>query len=144
MLKLTRTMHIDADPDAVLRYVVDATGDSTQWTVETIHETPDYVGTTYAWSTTMFGITLKGVEVVTEYVPGQRSQSRNFGSMEGTSTWTVFPEDGGTRLTVEVEFGLAIPLIGRLLDPFLEREFDKNLAMGKKEIEEGVSEAVPA
>ena len=143
MVKITRTMHVDADPDAVLRYAIDATGDPSQWTVETVHASPDVVGTTFAWSTRMFGMTLKGVEVITDYVPGRRSQSRTFGSMEGTSTFSVFPEDGGTRATFEVDFGLAIPVIGRLLDPLIEREFDKNLAMAKKEIEDRVSEVVP-
>ena len=50
--------------------------------------------------------------------------------MEGTSTWTVEPEDGGSKATVQCESRLAVPIVDRFFDPILQREFEKNLAWG--------------
>jgi hypothetical protein len=104
-------------------------------TMEAVYESPAVVGNSYEWTFKMLGIPRKGVTVTTEYVPGERVALRSFGPMEGTSTWTVEPEDGGSKATVHVEMRLPVPLIDRFFDPILRREWEKNLAWGLRELE---------
>ena len=103
--------------------------------MKAVHESPDVVGNSYEWTFKMLGIPRKGVTVTTDYVPGERLASRNFGAMEGTSTVTVEPEDGGSKVTHEMDSSLAVPLIGRFLDPLLQKGWEQNLEWSKREIE---------
>jgi hypothetical protein len=134
-VKATRTMHVDAEPEQVLSFFLDATAMPADWTMEVVHESPDVVGNSYEWTVKLLGIPRKGVTVYTDYVPGERLVFRNFGLMEGTATWTVEPEDGGSKATAQVESHLAVPLIGRFFDPILLKQWEKNLDWGKREIE---------
>jgi hypothetical protein len=75
------------------------------------------------------------VTIYTDYVPGERASSRNFGAMAGTSTMTVEPEEGGSKVTHEMDSSFPIPLIGRFLDPLLQKGWEQNVAWAKREIE---------
>lgn len=134
-MKFTKIMHTDAPPEVVTSYLIDAEAMPPVYEMKAVYEAPGVVGSSYEWKGKMLGITSKGITVYTEYVPGERVVFRNFGAMEGTSSWTVEPENGGSKVTANVDAGLGIPVIGRLLAPMMRREFDKNLAYGKREIE---------
>jgi hypothetical protein len=45
------------------------------------------------------------------------------------------PKDGGTRVTVHVQSRLRIPLIGRFLDPMLERGMNDNIDWMMRQVE---------
>jgi len=128
-------MHADVEPERVTSFLVDSSANPPGMTTEAVYETPAVVGNSYEWTFKMLGIPRKGVTVVTEYVPGERVASRSFGAMEGTATWTVEPEDGGSKATVHVEMRLPVPLIDRFFDPILQREWEKGLAWGISELE---------
>ena len=128
-------MHADVEPEQVTSFLVDSSVNPPGMTMEVVYESPAVVGNSYEWTFKMLGLPRKGVTVFTEYVPGERVALRSFGPMEGTSTWTVEPEDGGSKATVQVEIRLAVPLVDRFFDPILQREFEKNLAWGLRELE---------
>jgi hypothetical protein len=128
-------MHADVEPERVTSFLFDSSVNPPGMTTEAVYETPAVVGNSYEWTFKMLGIPRKGVTVITEYVPGERVASRSFGAWEGTSTWTVEPEDGGSKATVQVEFRLPVPLIDRFFDPILKREWEKGLAWGLRELE---------
>lgn len=134
-MRATKTMHVDATPEQVFSFLTDTTATPKGMTMEAVHETPDVVGTSYAWTFKMLGLRRKGVTVVTDYVPNERAVFQNFGAMEGTQTETVEPENGGSKVTHQMDSHLAIPLIGRFMDPMLRRGWKKNIAWGKREIE---------
>lgn len=144
MLRTVKRMHIDAKPDEVLDFLVDASREAPGTSTEPVHESPDRVGDSFEWTFKMLGMRFSGITVITEYVPGERLTVRDFGAMEGTAKWTVEPEEDGSRVTAEVESRIAIPLIGRLFDPILQREFDKNIAWGIRELERQEPEVVAA
>ena len=104
-------------------------------TMEAVYESPDVVGNSYEWTFKMLGMSRKGVTVYTDYTPGERLTSRSFGAMEGTSTVTIEPEDGGSKVTFDMDASLPVPLISRFLDPMLRKGMERNLAWGKQEIE---------
>ena len=134
-MRATKTMHADVEPEQVTSFLVDSSFTPPGMTMEVVYESPAVVGNSYEWTFKMLGIPRKGVTVTTEYVPGERVALRSFGPMEGTSTWTVEPEDGGSKATVHVEMRLPVPLIDRFFDPILRREWEKNLAWGLRELE---------
>ena len=135
-MKATKTMHVDAKPERVMSFFRDSTATPAGMTMTPVHESPDVVGNLYEWTLKMFGLPRKGVTVYTDYVPAERLALRHFGAMEGASTVTIEPEEGGSKVTMEMETRLPIPLIGRFFDPILRREWEKNVEWGKPEIEE--------
>lgn len=134
-VKATKTMHVDAKPERVMSFFLDSTATPRGMTMEAVYESPDVVGNSYEWTFKMLGIPRKGVTVYTDYVPGERIAFRNFGAMEGTSTVTVEPEDGGSMVTHEMDSSFAVPLVGRFLDPLLKKGWEKNLEWSKHEME---------
>jgi hypothetical protein len=134
-MRATKTMHIDATPEQVFSSMLDATFTPPGMDMEVVYESPDVVGTSYEWTFKVFGMPRKGVTVCTDYVPGERAVFRNFGAMEGTQTEIVEPDNGGSKVTHEMNSRVAVPLIGRFLDPMLRKGWEKNLEWGKREIE---------
>ena len=134
-MKETRTLHADVAPEQVTSFLIDSSSVPPGMTMGVVYESPAVVGNAYEWTFKMFGVPRKGVTVYTEYVPGERVAWRSFGPMEGTSTWTVEPENGGSKATVEVESHLAVPIVDRFFDPILRRNWEKNLAWGTSELE---------
>lgn len=134
-MKTTKVMHVDAKPEQLMSYFLDWTTTPPDMTMEVVHESPDVVGNSYEWTFKMFGMSYKGVTVYTDYVPAERLAFRNFGTLEGTATWTVEPEDGGSKVTIQVDSRLAIPLIGRFLDPILHKQWEKNVESGMSYVE---------
>jgi uncharacterized membrane protein len=96
-------------------------------------------GTSFQWVYKMAGMRFEGTTKDTEYVPNQRVVSKSTGGIESTFIWTFQPEDGGTKLTVEVEYTVPIPLLGKVAEAFIvrqnERELDLILANLKARME---------
>jgi carbon monoxide dehydrogenase subunit G len=128
-------MHVDATPEQVFSFLVDSTATPRGMTMEAVYDSPGVVGNSYEWTFKMLGMRRKGVTVCTDYVPGERMAFRNFGAMEGTQTVTVEPDNGGSKVTHEMDARLVVPLIGRFLDPMLRKGWEKNIAWGKREME---------
>ena len=144
MMKATRTMYFDASPDEVLEFLFDDAIVSPGTTMASVYEAPDTVGSAYEWTFRVLGTTHRGVTIITDYVPGERLEFRNFGAFEGTAEWITMPENGGTRAIATVEARVTIPLVGRLFDPMLERMFDQELEFGKREFDKLRKEVVTA
>ena len=134
-MKATKTIHVDAKPERVMSFFVDSTATPEGMTMEAVYESPEVVGSSYEWTFKMAGIPRKGVTVYTDYIPGERIATRNFGAMEGTSTLTVEPEEGGSKVTHEMDSRIAVPLISRFLDPLMKKAWEQNIEWAKGEIE---------
>lgn len=134
-MRATKTVHVDAKPEDVFSFMFDSTVTPKGMTMEVVHETPDVVGTSYEWTFKMLGLPRKGVTVITDYVPNKRAVFQNFGAMEGTQVETVEPDNGGSKVTHEMDSRLVIPVIGRFMGPMLRRGWEKNIAWGKRELE---------
>lgn len=135
MMKMTRTMHVDAEPEEVMSAVLDSSVNPPGMTMDPVYETAGTEGSVYEWSFRIVGLPQKGITILTEYVPGERMSFRNLGALESTSTMTFEPEDGGTRVSIDAASRLTIPLIGRFLDSFLERGMLKNMRWTMRQVE---------
>jgi uncharacterized protein YndB with AHSA1/START domain len=109
-------IHIDAPPEVAFAYMADVAkvARMNHMTITTIHETPDKVGTTYAFTYRLLGLPATGTMVITEYVQDQRLAFRASHPCDCTSVWTFAPADGGTDFTSEGSFRSAIPGLGAL------------------------------
>ena len=87
----------------------------------------------------MAGIRLEGTSEAIEYVANQRTVTENKGGIEGTVTWTYETEDGGTKVTFEVEYTVPVPVLGKLAESLIvklnEREAETLLANVKDRME---------
>jgi hypothetical protein len=121
------TSHIQADPDAVWRVLADAnaypTWDSGVRSVDgTVAPGERIKVTSEANPGRAFPVT------VTEMVPGERmtwSGGMPLGLFRGVRTYTLTPEDGGTRFRMREEYtGPLLPLIWRSM-PDLGPSFEQ-------------------
>ena len=144
-MKLTKTMHAGATPEQVISFLVDSSIAPPGTSMDIIYESPEMVGNSYQWTFKLLGIPRKGITVCTEYVLGERVAFRSFGAFEGSTSWTVEPEDGGSKATMTGEMTLPIPLIGRFFEPLVRKQWERNLAWGKEELEKlAKAERAPA
>ena len=96
-------------------------------------------GTSFRWVYKMVGMRFEGTSEDIEYISNQRVVTKTKGGIEATYTWTFQPEDGGTKMTVEVEWSVPVPVLGKLAEALIirqqEREFDLVLANLKDKME---------
>ncbi len=137
-----RTVHIDAAVETVFDYVKDPRhffnafpgGDALALT--DVNLTPEGVGSTYAWKSSMFVFHPHGVSTREEYIPNERIVDRS--STGPVWTWTFEPNPTGTTLSLAFEWSTRVPLADKAVDRVFwkgDRDLDTILANVKKEIE---------
>ena len=99
--------------------------------------TPEGVGSTYEWVTGhIAGFEIVGVLTRQEYVVNERFVDKS--STGPVWTWTVEPDDDGTRLTVTMEYSTKIPGINKVIDLIAWRgdaDLEAMLAAFKEKVE---------
>jgi hypothetical protein len=90
--------------------------------VKDVKQTPEGVGSTFAWVYKMAGMRFEGVSETTEYIANQRNATKTTKGIQSTFVWAYKPEDGGTKLTVEVEYAVPVPLLGKLAEAFIVKQ----------------------
>jgi uncharacterized protein YndB with AHSA1/START domain len=142
MAKIEKTITINAPVEKVFGYWEEPTNRPEVWPslveVKEVERLPSG-GRNFRWVYKMAGVPLKGTNEATEYVANQRIVEKSKGGIESTLTWTFQPEAGGTKLTVEVEYTVPVPLLGKLAEAFIvkqnERETELILANLKARME---------
>lgn len=134
MAKVERSMTVNADVDKVFAYISNPENEMEWFTSisDVRNITGKGVGQRYGFTYKMSGLPLKGESEVKEYVPNQKYVTESKGGINSTWTWTFSPQDGGTRLTVAVEFSMPIPVLGKV---------GEKLAMGQVEREADLAAA---
>lgn len=110
--KLTRSVSIKAPVEKVFTFLTDPThwllAVANTWVTET-KLTADGVGTTARWHAKILGFPASVVHEYIEFVPNQRIVSKaNSGFV---LTFTFAGEDDGTRLTLDGEWAVHVPLV---------------------------------
>jgi uncharacterized membrane protein len=129
MAKVERTVIINAPVDKVFTYIGDPMSE-VEWLpsiieVKDVKLTEEGVGSTYRWAYKLAGIRFEGEGTTTEYVPNRRIVVESRGGIVSTWTYTFAPHDGGTRLNLVVEFTIPVPALGRLAQPMLLRQSER-------------------
>jgi uncharacterized membrane protein len=75
----------------------------------------------------MAGVRLEIVSEDVEFVLNERVVNKTQGGIDSTLVLEFSPEEGGTRVTVEAEFQIPIPLVGRLAEEIVTKINEKDL-----------------
>lgn len=126
MTTVTQSIHIDAAPETVFDRLVDPTLVPSSITMRAVNEPTEGVGNIYEWTYRLGRVLFHGVVVYTQYVPSRRFAYESLGMVAASAVFTVEPEDGGTRLTKEVDFTVRIPLIGGMLERLMVKAAEPN------------------
>lgn len=142
MAKIKRTITINAPVEKVFGYMEDPTNLPEIWPsmVEVKDVRPSASGgKDFGWVYKMAGMRFEGASETIEHIANQRTVTKSTKGIESTFVWTYEPEDSGTKLTVEVEYTVPIPLLGKLAEAFIvkqnEHEADVMLANLKVRME---------
>jgi hypothetical protein len=129
---------INASPSEVFAYVNEPTT-LPEWMVGMI-DIRNIIGIgegqQYDWTYKMVGIQLRAMNVVVEYVPNERASHQAIGMINSIWTNTVEPLEGGTKLTIEVEYTIPVPVLGKLAENATVRRNERDLQSSLLNIKE--------
>jgi hypothetical protein len=136
---------IHASAKRVFAYVDDAEN-LVEW-VSGMMEVHDITGCgagqQQSWTYKMAGVHLHGEAVVVEHVPDSHAVHQTIGMIHSTFAYTVEPHEGGALLTVEVDYRIPIPVLGKLAERLVlarnARELELALINVKETVESSVS-----
>jgi len=142
MAKLEKSVTIKAPVEKVFDYVHDPKHFLEIWPsmveVKDVHPSP-IGGTNFSWTYKMAGMRFEGTSEVIENVANQRTVTENKKGIPSKFTWTYKADTGGTKLNVEVEYTVPVPLLGKLAEAIIvklnENEMDVLLANLKARME---------
>ncbi len=126
MVKVERTIHINAPVAKVIGYLEDPNNLPEIWPslieVKDVKQLPERVGSSYRWVYKMAGMRFEGTTEVVEYDANRRVVLKDKGGIEANRTNTFQSDNGGTKLSMVVEYTVPIPLLGKLAEAFIRKE----------------------
>lgn len=142
MVKLQKSITINAPVEKVFAYMSDPNNLPEIWPsmIEVKDVRPAATGGyNFGWVYKMAGMRFDGESETTEEVPNQRTVTKGTKGIESLFVWEYAPENGGTKLTVEIEYNVPVPLLGKLAEAFIikqnEHEADTLLSNLKTRME---------
>lgn len=96
-------------------------------------------GQQHEWTHKMVGLRLRGQAVVVEHVPNVSAIHQVIGMLNSTFAYRVDVHDQWTLLTLEIEYSVPIPVLGKLAEHIVitrnAREFEMALINVKETLE---------
>lgn len=128
MIGASKTVTINAPVEKVFAFMENPANLPEIWPsmidVTNIKEFPDNKYT-YDWTYKMAGMKFHGAAETLEYMPNKRIVVKTTKGIESEFKWDYRPEGDGTKLTVEVEYNVPIPLVGKLAESLIVRQNER-------------------
>jgi len=122
MAKMTKSVTINSPVDKVFTFIRDPNNMPEIWPgmvlVKDVKRSP-LGGFNYSWVYKMAGLKINGTSEVTDYITNQRLVMLSTRGMNSTFSLNLEPQNGGTKLTLEVENIVPVPLLGRVAEVFI-------------------------
>jgi uncharacterized membrane protein len=142
MAKITKSVTINAPVEKVFAFISEPTNLPEIWPsmveVKDVQPSPAG-GYNFDWVYKMAGVRFNGASETTESVTNQCIVTKSTKGIESKFVWTFETKDSGTKLTVETEYSVPVPLLGKLAEAFIvkqnEHEADVLLANLKARME---------
>jgi carbon monoxide dehydrogenase subunit G len=141
MSTINKSINIGAPVEKVFAYVTDPMN-TLEWlvgTTEVTDVTGSGVGQHYHWKYNMLGVPLRGESTVSEQVPNERRVTQGKGGVTSTWTFTFAPHEGGTKLDLELDYTIPVPVLGKLAEQLVlkrnQREADLSMENIKQRME---------
>ena len=124
MPRIEKTININAPVEKVFEFFIEPMHLLEIWPslmeVKDVKKSPNGDVISWQWVYKMAGMRFKGISEITEYVPNQRwGMKTKGGGIESTHLHTFQSEAGGTKMTLDIDFTVPIPLLGRLAEGFI-------------------------
>lgn len=120
MSRVTKVVTIKAEAEKVLEYIADVKNHpafiSALKSVDNLKGNPKHIGESWDWTFVMGGIEIKGKAETADYVEGKLYSFKTTTGIISTFTYSVEPEDSGTRLTMDVEYEVPQSVLGKMAD----------------------------
>jgi uncharacterized membrane protein len=131
MATLKASITINAPVDKVFAYLSDPNNLPKVWPslveVKDVRPAPAG-GYNFSWVYKMAGMRFDGASETVEQIPNQRTVTRSTKGIETHFVWTYEPENGGTKLTVEIEYKVPVPLLGNLAEALIVKQNEQEAA----------------
>ena len=130
MAKIIKTAVINAPVERVFGYIRETTNLPEVWPnllqVRDVQRLPNG-GNRSLCVYRMIGMRFELISEDVEYIPNRRIVSKTGGGIQSVLTWQFEPEDGKTRLSLEAEYTMPTPLLGRLAEGIVARINEKDI-----------------
>lgn len=73
-------------------------------------------GLQWDWTYKMAGVHVRGQSVIVDYIHDERATHQGIGMLAASWTNIVEPYDGGTKLTMKLEYTIPVPVLGKLAE----------------------------
>jgi len=138
MPTINNSINISAPVEKVFAYLTDPLS-GPEWFVgmsEVTDVTGSGVGQHYRWKYSMIGIPFHGETTVAEQVPNERSVIDSKGGVTSKFTFTFAPHEGGTKLDLEIDYTIPVPVLGKLAEKAVFKRNQREAAMSMENIKE--------
>jgi uncharacterized membrane protein len=119
---MTKSVTINSPVEKVFTFMRDPNNMPEIWPgmvlVKNVKRSP-LGGFNYSWVYKMAGLRINGTSEVTDYIANQRLVMLSTRGMNSTFSLDLEPQNGGTKLTLEVENIVPVPLLGRVAEAFI-------------------------
>jgi uncharacterized membrane protein len=125
MAKIDKTIIIHAPLEKVFKFMADPYNLPEVWPA--MIEVRDVFqnsigGMDFGWTYKMAGMKFEGASTTTELIPNKRNITRSTKGIDSTFCWEYDEVAEGTRLHLEVEYKVPIPLIGKLAEAVIVKQ----------------------
>jgi uncharacterized protein YndB with AHSA1/START domain len=138
MTTIHNSININAPVEKVFTYLADPMNIQ-EWMVgmtEVMDVTGSGVGQHYHWKYKMAGVPLHGETTVTEQVPNEREVTKSKGGITSTFTFTFAPHEGGTKLDMDVDYTIPVPVLGKLAEKLVLKRNQREMELNNQNIKE--------
>jgi uncharacterized protein YndB with AHSA1/START domain len=138
MPKINNSINISAPVEKVFAYLADPLS-GPEWfvgTTEVTDVTGSGVGQHYRWKYSMIGIPFHGETTVAEHVPNERRVVQSKGGVTSKFTFTFAPHEGGTKLDLELDYTIPVPVLGKLAEKAVFKRNQREAAMSMENIKQ--------
>lgn len=122
MRKAVKSITIKSPVEKIFDYISEPTNLPEIWPslieIKDVQRLPDG-NINNRWVYKMAGVRFEGTSEGVEYVVNQRIVSKTKGGVESTQTWMFQTEGDETKVTLEIEYTIPIPLLGKLAESII-------------------------
>ena len=128
MVKLEKSITINAPVEKVFAFLTDPQNLPEIWPsmIEVKHITPaPKGGFNFDWVYKMAGMKIEGTSETVEYVLNERTVTKGTKGIESKFIWLYKPLNKTTQLTVEIEYTVPMPVLGKLAEAVVLKQNEK-------------------
>lgn len=122
MTKVVKSITIKSPVEKIFDYINEPTNLPEIWPslieIKDVQRLPDG-NINNRWVYKMAGVRFEGTSEGVEYVANQRIVSKTKGGVESTQKWMFQPKGDETKVTIETEYTIPIPLLGKLAEAII-------------------------